>query len=155
MELYDPTTNSWSAAASTHDPRYKHTATRLDNGRVLVAGGSFISSTSNALASAELYDPLTNVWSVTGGLADARSSHSATLLPGGKVLVAGGINTSSFASTELFDPAAGGWRPTGSMSAARQNHTATLLNTGRVLVAGGLSSGAVTASAELYRPARR
>jgi N-acetylneuraminic acid mutarotase len=154
-ELYDPTTNSWSAAASTHDPRYKHTATRLDNGRVLVVGGSFISSNSNALASAELYDPLTNAWSVTGSLADARSSHSATLLPGGKVLVAGGVNTFSFASTELFDPASGGWRPTGSMSAARQNHTATLLNTGRVLVAGGFSGGAVTASAELYRPARR
>src|ERR1700738_1909106 len=64
----------------------------------------------------------------TGGLSTARSNHTATLLPSGKVLVAGGFNSSSFylASAELYDPASGTWGATGSLSAARQNHTAIL-----------------------------
>ena len=83
--------------------------------------------------------------------------HTATLLPNGQVLVAGGGNTdsgSALASAELYDPASGTWTATGSLVTARLSHTATLLPNGQVLVAGGGNSSSGTlASAELYDPA--
>jgi len=94
-------------------------------------------------------------WTETGSLATARRSHTATLLPNGQVLVAGGIKGSTIlASAELYDPASGTWTETGSLADARQLHTATLLPNGKVLVAGGQdSSFNGLASAELYDPA--
>ena len=93
-------------------------------------------------------------WTETGSLATARYSHTATLLPNGKVLVAGGLNSSgSLASAELYDPASGTWTATGSLATARSSHTATLLPNGKVLVAGGLDGSGSLASAELYDPA--
>jgi len=97
-----------------------------------------------------------NTWTATGSLTTARLQHTATLLPGGKVLVAGGAgsNNDALASAELFDPAAGTWTATGSLSTARARPTATLLSDGKVLVAGGaVSLGNTLASAELYDPA--
>jgi hypothetical protein len=94
--------------------------------------------------SAELYDPATGTWTVTGSLNIRRLYHTATLLASGEVLVAGGyIN---LASAELYDPASGIWTLTGRLNTGRDFHTATLLADGRVLVAGRL------ASAELYDP---
>src|SRR5450631_1128079 len=93
------------------------------------------------------------VFNNTGSLAAARRNHTATLLPNGKVLVAGGQNSSSLlASAELYDPASGSWTATGNLTNARELHTATLLPNGKVLVAGGQNSGSVLASAELYDP---
>jgi hypothetical protein len=94
-------------------------------------------------------------WEETGSLATARYYHTATLLPNGKVLVAGGfIDVIPLASAELYDPASGIWSATGSLAAARDYHTATLLPNGKVLVVGGYyyPPGAL-ASAELYDPA--
>ena len=65
------------------------------------------------------------------------TDHTATLLPIGKVLVAGGSNGSDLSSAELYDPASGTWTATGSLGTARSFHTATLLPNGKVLVAGG------------------
>jgi uncharacterized delta-60 repeat protein len=92
------------------------------------------------------------VFNNTGSLATARSGHTATLLPNGKVLVAGGGGGGAVASAELYDPANGTWTATGSLATARANHTATLLPNGKVLVAGGENSTEL-ASAELYDPA--
>ena len=93
------------------------------------------------------------VFENTGSLATARV-HTATLLPNGKVLVAGGENAAAdLASAELYDPASGTWTTTGSLVNSRSQHTATLLPNGKVLVAGGLGDGGPLASAELYDPA--
>src|ERR1019366_8126321 len=100
-------------------------------------------------------------WSTTSSLITARSSHTATLLPNGTVLVAGGTNSySAFRSAELYDPATGTWSATGNLTTPRNAHTATVLPNGTVLVAGGNTisgggSGATTPlrSADLYDPA--
>ena len=79
---------SWSTTDALTDARYCHTATRLPDGRVLVAGGNGTGSVT--LDSAEIYDPEDETWSDTDALTTARYNHTATLLPDGRVLVAGG-----------------------------------------------------------------
>src|SRR5204862_13782 len=92
-------------------------------------------------------------WSTTGGLATARSFHTATLLASGKVLVAGGYGGGFLSSGELFDAAAGTWSGTGDLATAHSFHTATLLPNGKVLVAGGFAAAGYSSGAELYDPA--
>ena len=82
------------------------------------------------------------------------NDHTATLLPSGKVLVAGGYNGSTLSSAELYDSATGSWSSTGSMGTARSIHTATLLPNGNVLAAGGADGSVSLSSAELYEPRR-
>ena len=89
-------------------------------------------------------------WNIVGSLNTPGYGCTATLLPNGKVLVAGGISAGN--SAELYDPATGIWTATGSMTANRYSHTATLLPNGKVLVAGGSGSAGLLASAELYDP---
>jgi hypothetical protein len=109
-----------------------------------------------ALTSAELYDPAENTWSPAGSMSVARrGSATATLLPSGQVLVAGGDDAQGnpLASAELYDPASNSWSPAASMATGRVRHTATLLSTGKVLVAGGDDAfGNSLAGAELYAP---
>lgn len=139
----------WVPTDNLNQGRYRHTATLLADGRVLVAGGT---GASGALSSAELYDAATHTWSLTGNLGTGRYFHRATLLPTGRVLVTGGIVGGQ--SAELFDPATGTWASTGSMSRARDSQSVTLLSNGLVLVAGGRGSGGTALSAaELYDPA--
>ena len=100
-------------------------------------------------------DPASGTWTVTGSLNTARDAHTATLLPNGMVLVAGGIdsNLNPLNSAELYDPASGTWTVTDSLNTARYYHTATLLSNGMVLIAGGIDSLNHLDSAELYDPA--
>jgi choice-of-anchor C domain-containing protein len=153
-EIFNPATGTWSVTDPLNNARYSHTATLLPNGKVLVAGGWAGYWIGGPLASTELFDPATGTWSFTGSLATARSSHTTTLLPNGKVLVAGGYNGGrQLASAELFDPADGTWSATGPLTTARGSHTATLLPNGRVLVVGGTNDDGYLASAELFNPA--
>ncbi len=152
-ELYDPATGKWAATGSMPAGRSGFTATVLQNGQVLVAGGADLGNQAVVTNSAELYNRATGTWAPTGSITAARQGHTATLLPNGQVLVAGGDTClyggcPALASAELYNPATGTWAPTGSMNVARSHHTATLLPNGQVLAAGGDAG-----SAELYNPA--
>jgi hypothetical protein len=137
-------------------PRWGHSATLLPNGKVLIAGGSNQDPPGiHAVASAELYDPAMGTFAPTGSLITARNGHSATLLPNGKVLIAGG---SGDASAELYDPSTGTFSATGSMTTVGVGTAARLLPDGRVFTLWIYGSeprgcgGPFAASAELYDP---
>jgi N-acetylneuraminic acid mutarotase len=154
-EIYNPATGLWT---STKGPmtsaRRGHTSTLLPDGKVLVTGGWIKYTDAKSLASAEIYNPATGLWTPTESMTTARRDHTATLLPNGKVLVAGGWNGDSvvLSSAEIYDPATGKWSITGSMTSTTMAGPATLLPGGKVLVVGGWN-GDPLASAEIYDPA--
>jgi N-acetylneuraminic acid mutarotase len=172
-ELYDPASNTWLPAGSLATPRQSHTATLLQTGKVLViggygpGGGLLGSSTPKLLASAEIYDPLPNSWAIAPSPAELRTFHTATLLPDGRVLVAGGFYEGAgvitvykpHGSTELYDPVTNAWSAGGLLVTTRGRHTATLLPSGKVLVTGGfgdtgtiINGQNILESIELYDP---
>jgi hypothetical protein len=134
--------DDYSAATNMTVARASHTATLLPNGKVLVAGGR--NNAGTILATAEVYDPVLNSWSLLlSPMLSVRVNHTATLLDNGKVLVCGGqtaaAGAAATASCDLFDPATSLFAATGAMQAARSAHTATLLRDGRVFMTGGYS----------------
>jgi N-acetylneuraminic acid mutarotase len=146
-----PVCPGWTTTGSMAAARSSHTATTLQDGKVLVAGGIY---NSNSLKTVEVYDPASRTWSSTGAMSTPRSGHAATLLPGGKVLVTGGRGSGGEVSTaEVYDPSSGRWSATGVMSRSRSGHTATLLPDGKVLVTGGVYWSSSSALAEVYDPA--
>ena len=127
--------------------RAAHTATLLNDGRVLIVGGL------GGGVSAELFDPTTRTFSRTGDLQVARASHTATLLPDGRVLIAGGYNCQFLGSTEIFDPAQGTFTLGPSMLQPRIDHLAVTLADGRTLMIGGQGGESLfLASAEVFDP---
>jgi hypothetical protein len=170
-ELYDPLTGTFTATGSMTTPRWMHTATLLNDGRVLIAGGTDDSAGGGrAVASAELYDPGTGAFAMTGGMHTDRAQHCATLLANGDVLIAGGWNGHRADAAddppwdplyaELFNPSAENFVVSASMSTTRILPYAVGLASGKVLLLGGVpilqnihEQPADPRYAELYDPA--
>jgi hypothetical protein len=149
-EIYDPATGSFTVTGGMTTAREEHAATLLADGKVLIVGGASPVTGSSGLqvtATAEVYDPSSGLFSTIGSMTEARSLHTATLLPSGNVLIAGGGDNNSTA--ELYDPAIGSFSITGGMEVGRSGHSATLLPSGSVLVVGGGTYVGI-ATAELY-----
>lgn len=141
-ELYDPRSGSWAATGAMIEPRNYHAAALLADGKVLAAGGAGrFPGGAGDLASAELYDPASGSWTLTGTMVKAGSCTAAQLADG-RVLVVGGY-------AQLYDPVRGAWIMTGDMVELRGARSVASLLDGRVLVAGGYGGGPV-AAAELY-----
>ena len=151
------------ATGSMTTPRFAHTATLLNTGEALIAGGIasyrffYRGSQSFCLAvptnHVDIFDPAMGAFAATASMALPRFSHTATLLKDGKVLVAGGTadtNTNVPQAAEIFDPATATFTATGIMLAVHESHTATLLPSGKVLITGGVSG---TDISEVYDPA--
>jgi Kelch motif len=148
-----------SRTSSLRLPRAAHTATRLADGRVLIAGGCTLDGCEGTERGrrAELFDPRRGRFDPAGSMAVSRVSHTATRLPGGRVLIAGGYSGEGgqpLRSAEVFDPAGGGFRRVGPMRTARADQVAVRLADGRVLIAGGSDGRRELASAELFDPRR-
>jgi N-acetylneuraminic acid mutarotase len=154
-EMFSPgySQGSWKIVASMHTARRDFAACRLQNGKILVAGGHNDQG-QGVLASAELYDPNANTWTLTGSLSTAREEHQMTCLADGRVLVTGGFNgLNIYASAEVYTPSTGTWSAAGSMPFAAHAHRQARLSDGRVLVVGGSSfSGTALSSSALWTP---
>lgn len=161
--LFDPTEGSWKPARAMAEDRRLHSVTRLDGGGVLVTGGFAGADAYPAqpLRTAEIFDPVLETWTATGPMNEARAGHTATLLPNGQVLVAGGRvprsgDTASLSTAEIYDPGTQVWTTVKPMTDARWAHEAVLLADGRVLVTGGVCDVgralAPSALCEVYDP---
>jgi hypothetical protein len=155
-EIYDPLTGLFLPTGSMHSPRSYFTAVRLKDGKVLVAGGLSGGQFPfhKVEATAEVYDPLTGRFTLTGQMSVPRYKQGAALLPDGKVMIAGGSNEDGrqhkYSSTEIFDPQMNAFQPGPRMKFLRYKLPSgvTTLSDGRVLVAGGAELP------EIYDPAR-
>ena len=157
-EIFNPSTGTWSVTGSMRTGRAEFVAVLLPSGHVLVAGGCTSYDAAGCVgvtAAAELYNPATGTWTVTGAMRAARMALTATVLINGKALIAGGQTAASDAlgSSELYNPATGTFTLTGRLITPRSGHTATLLKSGLVLMAGGENVNGISISkAELYNP---
>jgi hypothetical protein len=154
-EIYDPTTGTFTQTGYLRHARDHAAAALLQDGRVLIFGNSGGGDGGDRPTdkTAEIYDPATGEFSLTGSLQVARSSPRATVLTDGRVLVTGGAADGR--SAEIYDPATGEFTLTGSTSVARTDAATALLADGRVLVVGGSAPypGNALSSAEIYDPA--
>jgi len=153
-ERYDPHTNQFISLSSMARPRdASHRAVRLTDGRVFITGGADFSS---IVRLSEIFDPSRNAFRAAGNAGQDRAAHTSTLLPDGRVLIAGGYG-SSFSgplnTAELFDPATGKFRQTGRMAARRYGHAGAALPDGRVVILGGYDpANQSLSSVEIYDP---
>lgn len=162
-EVFDPRTGGWTATGPMRtEVPFNHSATRLWDGRVLVAGGAFEGTGgSGTLDEAQLFDPSSDTWVSTSSMSVPRTYHASVRLTDGRVLVAGGHDGSRVpqATAEIWDRRTGTWSATGPMAFAHHSETnvATLVPDGRVLLVAGATvrnDGArdVTNAAQLYDP---
>jgi hypothetical protein len=155
-ELFDPATGLFTPTSGmlVVGGRWACTATLLNDGTVLIAGGRDDENVFDAfpLNDAELFNPTAGTFAATSAMTEFRCDHTAALLNNGQVLLAGGFNGNPVSDAELFDPTTGSFSRTHSMGSPRADHTATLLDDGTVLVAGAFSFNGPLASAEVFDP---
>ncbi|RKH20762.1 kelch-like protein [Corallococcus sp. CA047B] len=135
------------------DGRNGHASTLLPLGGILVTG-SLEGSPGTVLKTVELFDPSSDSWTPQADMREARFLHTATALPSGEVLIAGGYSSpyaKPRASAEILRRD-GGWELIAPMASARVSHTATWLESGSVLMIGGSDGGVVLNTAERYVP---
>jgi Galactose oxidase, central domain len=153
-ELWSPTGGgTFTSTGSMHVARQVLTLTTLPNGEALAVGGSPVFKTMGPAAgskTAELYNPATGKWTLTGSMPSGRLGHTATLLPNCKVLIVGDAPTAV-----TYDYATGTFSSAGSEGSFQRSYqTATLLANGKVLIAGGeTAAGTRLSTASVYNPA--
>ena len=149
-ELYEYDSGEFTPTGSMSEARSRHSATLLDDGRVLISGG--------LLSSAEVYEPSSGAFRTVGSMDSARHEHTATKLEDGRVLIVGGRSFDdqgrlhAFAQSELFSPTDEAFSITGSLVDQRSEHTATRLLDGRVLVLGGRNNLVLTGIPQIKPP---
>ena len=158
-ELYDPATDSFSPTGSMSVPRRSHRDILLDDGRVLITGGtSSIAGdlSSVSLCTAEIYDPVSGTFSDPIPMDDCRQSHNLVKLLAGRVLAIGGGEgpglDNPLASVEVFDPLTDTFSFVGTMNSTRLTSVTTLLRDGKVLIAFAWDGIDVTPNSEIYDP---
>jgi N-acetylneuraminic acid mutarotase len=165
-DLYDPVAKTFTPTGSLNITRAQHTATLLQNGQVLIAGGTggtgAVTASTNAESTLEIYDPLAGTFTqVTSLMQKPRFSHGASLLADGTVLITGGSSTAAtFVTAEIFNLSTGPAAATTTLTAnplavGRQQHSSTVLGDGRVLLVGGSAASGTYPhlTAEIYDPA--
>lgn len=164
-EMRNPATGRWMPTGQMTAPRLGHTMTVLGDGTVLVTGGTGTtgpasrgSQTVQPSASAEIFTPRTGTWKPVDDMLVPRFEHTATLLPDGRVLIAGGLGVvdgrvQPVAAVELYDPNTRTFSRTSPLVQARSDHAAVALDDGRVLVVGGDAGDVASAGGEVYNPA--
>lgn len=155
VDIFDPYSGTWSPADDAPASEYQHSATLLADGRILVAGGRLQSSA--VVSTSAVFDPSAprgRQWVTALNLLTARAGHTATLLPSGQVLIAGGYGAASntLQSAELFVPESRTWIAAPPLAQARGGHGATVLSTGRVFFSGSMSAflNQLRSDGELY-----
>ncbi len=169
--VYEPMTDTFTPGPTMSTERSMHTATLLNDGRWLLAGG--VNVTNDPQASCEAYDPVADAFTTVAAMSFPRMGHTATLLGNGNVLVTGGIQAmpttptqlepihQTIATTEIYDPVANTWTPGPNLTTPRAAHVAIVRPDGKVLLAGGISWDtiiilgwlpAVRRSCDLYDP---
>jgi hypothetical protein len=136
-EIFDPVSRRFSKGPSMASPRAGHTATLLEDGRVLLVGG-YPGEGRQALAAVEVFDPRSNEFHLVDSLSGGRADHTATVLKDGSVLIAGGTTGAgdALATTEVFDPQTGRFKAGPTLSSRRSGHAAVLSGARLVLVGG-------------------
>jgi hypothetical protein len=143
---------TWALTGSLNMPRVSHTICKMQDGRVLLAGG-YTGSSAAFTTSTEIFDPKYSTWATTGAMNTTRMEFAMILLNNGQVLAIGGqdSNGNNLSACELYNPVTGTWTTTGSMNTGRDQYQAIALTNGNVLVAGGLNPSLTTvATCEIY-----
>jgi hypothetical protein len=158
-EIFNPANNKFSSAGigSMVGPRADAASSPLPDGRVLIAGGT--ADGAHSLSSAEVFNPANDSFSSAGmgSMGTARWQAIAAPLPDGRVLIAGGYDSSShsyLSSAEVFDPTTHSFSAAGIGSTVipRSGAASSRLPDGRVLIMGGYSASSIVPSAEAFDP---
>jgi hypothetical protein len=154
-EIFDPATGQSTALPPLSEPRDdSERSVLLKDGRVLIVSGG-------ETRLVEIFEPTTRLFDLAGLMLHVRGGPTATVIPDGRVLIAGGFTAFGptdpeppvTESAELFDPVSGKSQPTGSLSMARYRHSAVTLPDGRIALLGGYGvDGQVLSSVEIYDP---